>query len=98
MVWEIHAGKQGKHIEGHNNYIDGNGILTENPAILLEGIQTGNFPILRQVGTGNKYIVDFKQDIGVYFKDGVRIGNTQYGIVTFSKTGAHIIPASPVQW
>jgi filamentous hemagglutinin len=76
---------------------DGRSILASNPETLLQGLQDGSFTILRQPKPG-QVIVDFGKPIGEYWSNGVRVGETQFGSVSFGKNGAHIIPANPKQW
>jgi hypothetical protein len=55
------------------------------------------FVILRQPKPG-QVIVDFGKPIGEYWNNGTKVGETQFGAVSFGKNGAHIIPVSPRQW
>lgn len=65
---EIHAGKQGKHIPGHNNFIPGRSELTHpNPQGLLDRHSGSG------VRHGNKEVVDFGETIGTAVNEaGVR--------------------------
>ena len=91
----IHPGQQGKHIIGHNNYIPGRSILTENPQNLLNQYHSNNTTFLRQPNA-EKIIVDFHKPIGIYVDDVNKISRiTSRGIIVRSNKGAHIIPSSP---
>jgi hypothetical protein len=91
---ELHSGKQGKHIVDNNNYQKGKSIFTgnmEDAAQLIREFSGKGTPI------GNdKERVDFKRVIGYYVEPGTykRIPTTM-GIIHYSKTGAHIVPAQP---
>jgi len=89
----LEAGKQGKHIPGHNNFIPGRSPLTHNsPQSLLDnfagkGQPVGNVP---RGSPGFKERVDFGQVIGE-----INGQPTTKGIIHYSKDGAHIVPANP---
>ena len=91
----IHGGKQGKHIRGHNNFIEGRSELTENAEGLFSDLKEGNV-VSAQVINDNKNRVDFGREIGVYVnpETGEKVSTT-VGIVHNSKKGAHIVPAKP---
>jgi RHS repeat-associated protein len=89
----IDAGKQGKHIVGHNNYMPGKSILTENAQGLLDAFHSGNV-ISSQLINAVKTRVNFGKTIGYYIKDGVSIPTTN-GIIINSKNGVHIVPSAP---
>ena len=86
----IHMGQQGKHIRGHNNYIEGRSYLIEGigPGELLDGVHSGKYPIVGNGSRGNP-IVEFGRPIGVDGRTGevVTRGQIHYG-----KNGAHIVP------
>jgi len=44
----IHAGQQGKHVLGHNNFIPGRSYFNEgvDPQKLLNGVHAGEFPVV----------------------------------------------------
>jgi RHS repeat-associated protein len=96
---KIHMGKQGKHIPGHNNYLQGRSKLTyNNPQNLVDrfagkGQQVGNIP---SGMPGFKERVDFGEVIGIYVDKttGESIPTT-VGIIHYSKDGVHIVPARP---
>ena len=90
----IHDGAQGKHIPGHNNYIDGKSILNENPQSLLDRFHAGDINTSRMI-TDSKAKVDFGEIIGIH-KDMNGVGApTSWGIIHSGKNGAHIVPALP---
>ena len=89
----IDVGKQGKHIVGHNNYISGKSILTENAQGLLDAFHSGNVnssQIINEVKTR----VNFGKTIGNYIKDGLSYPTTN-GIIINAKNGVHIVPSAP---
>ncbi len=92
----INLGQQGKHIFGHNNYTAGRSILSSDPKALLEGYHSGKFKTLRIFN--NKVIVDFRDNIGIFYNGGNAVGPTRFGTIHYGKTGAHIVPANPVQF
>lgn len=89
----IHLGQQGKHIRGHNNYIEGRSYLHDgvDPKELLAGVHSGEFPIIGKGSRANP-IVDFGRDIGVDAGSGL---STPYGQIHSGKAGAHIVPHNP---
>jgi YD repeat-containing protein len=76
---------------------DGRSVLTVDPSDLLQRLHSGDFTILRAPKPG-QVVVDFRQPIGEYWSNGTRVGETQFGSVSYGKKGAHIIPANPNQW
>src|SRR6266536_5043259 len=86
---QIHGGKQGKHIPGHNNFQAGKSELTHpDPQALLDrGAGTG-------VRHGTKEVVDFGEEIGTHVaEDGTRASTSRGTIHYDSKGGAHIVPS-----
>jgi len=83
-------GQQGKHIKGHNNFIEGRSYFNEgiDPNDLLQGVHNGKFPI---VGTGSRGnpIVDFGSPIGVDGRTGQIVQRAQ---IHYGKNGAHLVP------
>jgi len=61
----IHDGKQGKHIVGHNNYIEGKSILTSNAQSLLNQFHSGTVASSELI-SDYKARVDFGETIGIY--------------------------------
>lgn len=89
-------GKQGKHIQGHNNYIEGRSILRTDPERLTSRAGTGA-PVGRipRGQPGFKERVDFGEVIGDFVEEGVATPTTK-GIITYAADGSiHIIPARP---
>jgi len=91
----VNAGKQGKHIVGHNNYQVGKSILSENAQGLLDAFHSGKINT-SQVINEVKTRVDFGKVIGTYInpQTGEALSTTK-GIIINSKTGVHIVPAAP---
>lgn len=92
----VNAGKQAKHILGNNNYIEGrsifNGTVDDAQRLVDEFAGTGEW-----IGQ-NKERVNFGNVIGIYVNPstGERV-NTTIGIIHYSKTGTHIVPAQPIE-
>jgi hypothetical protein len=91
MTYYLNEGKQGKHIEGHNNFIPGRSKIT----ISLERLQE---LFNEYKGTGikdeNKEVVDFKEIIGLHVneKTGAETPTT-WGTIHYDKNGGyHIVP------
>ncbi len=93
----IHQGKQGKHIAGHNNFISGKSELTANATSLLDDLHGGRVKSVQAINDV-KTRVNFGSVIGDYINPstGVRTP-TSVGIVNSSKSGAHIVPARPIE-
>jgi filamentous hemagglutinin len=90
---KIHQGKQGKHIPGDNNFIEGNSELTHpDPQYLL------NQGAGRGVRVGQREHVDFGENIGTYVNrtSGERSPTTRGTIHYDANGGAHIVPAPPI--
>ncbi len=90
----VHSGRQGKHIVGHNNYQKGksvfNGTTADAQNLIKKYSGTG-----RKQGA-NKEIVDFKKTIGKYVDPTTgKSYDTTMGTIHYSKDGAHIVPARP---
>ncbi|MDO8344802.1 MAG: polymorphic toxin type 50 domain-containing protein, partial [Cellvibrio sp.] len=89
----IHIGAQGKHVPGHNNFVQGKSALSSNvdAQALLNGVHSGQHSV---VGTGarGQPIVNFGRTIGVDASSGL---STPYGTIHTSKHGAHIVPTNP---
>ena len=92
----IHSGKQGKHIPSHNNYQKGKSIFygSSNKAQQL---------VNKYAGTGqwigsHKERVNFGKVIGSYVDNETgKTVKTTVGIIHYSKSGAHIVPAAPIE-
>jgi RHS repeat-associated protein len=95
-VPRIHMGKQGKHIPGHSNYIEGRSILRADPEALAARAGTGQ-PVNRvpRGQPGFKERVDFGEVIGDFVEEGVATPTTK-GIITYAVDGTiHIVPVRP---
>ena len=93
----IHTGKQGKHIVGHNNYKKGKSILNVST-------ETAQKLVNKYSGTGRKIgasreRVNFKKVIGKYVdpKTG-KAYDTTVGTIHYSNSGTHIVPEKPINW
>lgn len=87
----IHSGKQGKHIIGHSNFIVGRSILRADANALLKS-HAGKGKMINE----NKERVNFGKTIGDYYNSTTKhYEPTKQGIIHYSKTGAHIVPAAP---
>jgi hypothetical protein len=90
----LNESKQGKHIPGHNNYQEGKSELTitmSEASNLVSQFSGKGMPI-----GDNKERVNFRKTIGIY-KDpltGTSV-RTTIGVIHYSKTGTHIVPARP---
>ena len=93
----VHEGRQGKHIPGHNNYIQGRSIFYGTAKEAQELID-------QYAGTGTKISadkerVDFGKIIGKYHdRDTGKYYDTTIGIIHYSKDGTHIVPQKPNNW
>ena len=91
----LEAAKQGKHIPGHNNFIQGRSIFSHPDAQgLLDKFAGTGQRISGFSGGPGKERVDFGQVIGQVNIDGV-MTNTSRGIIHYSNKGAHIVPRNP---
>jgi len=96
---KIHAGQQGKHIRGHNNYVPRRrrSVLTKDPSELARRAGTGH-PVNKvpRGQPGFKERVDFGEVIGEYINPatGIAVPTTK-GIIHYGKNGIHIVPARP---
>ena len=94
---KIHSGRQGKHIVNHNNYKKGrsifSGSLSEAQQLIKEYSGTGQ----RINSTSER--VNFKKVIGKYVDEVTgKTYDTTVGTIRYSKDGAHIVPARPINW
>lgn len=90
----IHSDRQGKHIEGHKNYILGKSIFSgtiKDASDLIQKYSGKGVP----AGVG-KERVDFGKVIGYYVdKETGKKYPTTMGIIHSSKNGKHIVPSKP---
>lgn len=93
----LEEGKQGKHIKGHPNYMQGKSTLTismQGASELVEKF-SGTGDVVGDEATSNRERVDFDEVIGQFIgQDGIPIDTTN-GIIHHSKKGTHIVPANP---
>ncbi|WP_375068695.1 polymorphic toxin type 50 domain-containing protein [Pseudomonas sp. AMR01] len=86
----MHAGQQGKHFRGHNNFEEGRSCFNNgvDPAKILGGVHSGKYPIVG-AGACDNPVVDFGRPIGIDGRTGQPVikGQVHYG-----KNGAHIVP------
>lgn len=90
----INPDKQGKHIPGHNNFQPGKSELTISMSEANSLVKT-----FSEHGTAigsNKERVDFGRIIGYYVDPETHKKlRTSIGIIHYSKSGTHIVPARP---
>ena len=90
----IHEGKQGKHIIGHNNYIEGR-------SIFYGTVDDAQKLVNKFAGTGqwlgnDRERVDFGKIIGEYIDPLTKKSQkTTMGLIHYSKKGTHIVPSHP---
>lgn len=94
---KIIIGKQGKHIKGHNNYIEGRSYLTISveEAQLIVNQFSGSGVLLRtRAGKWNKQEVVFANtQIGVDVDNKTGVSHTTDGFkIHYSNDGVHIVP------
>jgi filamentous hemagglutinin len=96
---QVHMGKQGKHIPGHNNFILGRSeLIHPNPQALVDnfagkGTQAGN--VARGM-PGFKERINFGEVIGNYVDPVTGLSTpTTNGIIHYATDGVHIVPARP---
>lgn len=99
VTWpsKLEEGKQGKHIEGHPNYISGKSKLTitmKEAAKLVEKFSSKG-KIIGNSDTSNKERVNFGKIIGVWIDKDGNEHSTSIGIIHHSKNGTHIVPSDP---
>lgn len=93
----IEPGKQGKHIKGNNNYVDGSSYLTvsETEAQELVNKYAGTGDIKRDIKGRwtNKEFITADKNIGVVVdpESGEEITTSRFSI-HYSKNGVHIVP------
>lgn len=89
-----------KHLLGHHYYNGKRGIWEHpDPESLLRRFGGKGFPQRGAPGiAGYKETVDFKEHIGIWkSKDGSLSLPTTRGTIHYSKKGAHIVPANPIE-
>ena len=94
---KIHVGRQGKHIVGHNNYKKGRSIFLGSTTDAQQLIKKYSGKGQRINATSER--VDFKKVIGKYVDEVTgKSYDTTVGTIRYSKDGAHIVPARPMNW
>lgn len=93
----IHIGKQGKHILGHNNYINGRSYLTvsieEVEELIKKYAGTGKFELQRNGEVKNKELIECNKNIGVNINNETgELTETNRFYIHYSKDGVHIVP------
>ncbi len=96
----LDEGNQGKHVPGHNNFIQGRSELTHpDPQDLLDRFAcTGNSlrPNLNCGDPGFREVVDFGENIGNHVDRVIGMKTpTSIGVIHYSSKGAHIVPVQP---
>ena len=95
----IEEGKQGKHILGHNNYIEGRSYLTidvkELQSLVNKYAGTGELQRDRQGHWNHKEVVATGKNIGVYKDLKGNELSTDIATIHYSKKGVHVVPAKP---
>lgn len=94
---EIVLGKQGKHILGHNNYIEGRSYLTisleEAQELINKYAGTGTFELTRNGDVKNKELISINKIIGVNISNKTgELAETNRFYIHYSKSGTHIVP------
>ena len=90
----IHDGRQGKHIQGHNNYTPGRSKITITKEQLQKLIVVHSNK--GKAVSDTKERVDFGTIIGVYVDQSTgKEYPTTIGIINYSKAGTHVVPAHP---
>lgn len=90
----INSNKQDKHIKGSKNHIDGRSEITISKNELQQLV---NLKAMRgEYISPTKERINFGKVIGLYVDlvTGRKIPTTQ-GIIHYSKTGIHVVPANP---
>lgn len=93
----LHMGHQGKHIKGHNNYIEGKSYLTisadEAQVLVNRYAGTGEIRFTRQGDWNNKEIILTDEKIGVYIDQNTAEAFEPDGFtIHYGKKGTHIVP------
>lgn len=93
----IELGKQGKHILGHNNYIEGRSYLTipldEAQELVNKYAGTGIFELTRNGDIKNKELISVDKIIGVNVSNKTgKLTETNRFYIHYSKNGTHIVP------
>lgn len=93
--------KQGKHIEGHRNFIPGDNpsrLVHPNPQRLIDDLAGSGLKYRGDIpgAAGYQEIVNFKEFIG--YDVNPRTGQaipTNWGKIHYAQDGVHIVPTAP---
>ena len=94
---KIEVGKQGKHILGHNNYIEGRSYLTisldESQELINKYAGTGKLDFTQKGDWAKKELIVHDKDIGFSINNvtGEKTVTNRFKI-HYSKKGTHIVP------
>lgn len=93
----LEEGKQGKHIQGHKNYVQGKSYLTISMKKAKELVKkfSGTGKVVGNSDTSNKEWVDFGKVIGIWIDKNGNEHPTTKGLIHHSKNGTHIVPSDP---
>jgi SPP1 gp7 family putative phage head morphogenesis protein len=93
---DILIGKQGKHILGHNNYIEGRSYMKisveELQKIVNDYAGTGYILRDNKGQWNNKELIEADKILGVTFDNEGNARETQKAIIHYSKKGTHVVP------
>ncbi|MGN7167948.1 phage minor capsid protein [Paenibacillus cellulositrophicus] len=93
----LHMGHQGKHIKGHNNYIEGKSYLTisteEAQELVNRYAGTGEIRLTQRGEWNNKEIIVTNERFGVYIDQDTGEELVPDGFtIHYGKKGVHIVP------
>lgn len=95
---DVLEGKQGKHILGHNNYIEGRSYLTISSTEVQELVNeyAGTGEILRDRNNKwtNKELIDIGKNVGMSLSLNGESTPTSRVIIHYSKNGTHMVPTN----
>jgi hypothetical protein len=94
---KLHLGQQGKHIEGHNNYVSGKSYLTISPDEVQTLVDmhagTGEVRLTRNGEWNSKEIILTDEQVGVYIDQDTAEELAPDGFtIHYGKKGTHIVP------
>jgi tetratricopeptide (TPR) repeat protein len=95
---KIQWDKQGKHIEGHRNFMPTKSILEhKDPQRLVNKYAGSGISVRGTPGVpGYQEIVNFEEFIGyAVSEDGAKKVSTTWGTIHYAKDGVHIVPKNP---
>ena len=92
---ELHEGKQGKHILGHNNYDNNKSVIVITNDEIKELVKakhgTGKILITDKGTLTNKEIIKNENYVGYCVENNKKV-YTKYLTIHYSKTGFHVVP------